>query len=1277
MYSNPINGGFNGTPELTSEMLQQMALDEESLKRDVELLESAASGNEAATPTASAPANPPQTQKQNPSKEGQNPFEVAFDALAAPGTGLNDYFIDEFNKLPGVEWKKRPAFENQLVQSVREISSLILPMIAFSAAGKRAGAKLHSKVNMGLGNDKAFQFFAKRGIEIGADAYVGFTNKLSETDENLTGMLKKSWAPALSWIPDSIATTDADTPDERRAKNITEGVGLGLITDLIGAGFKLVGASRGVKKATKWVPENELAKNNLPKLLPEEAALDADEAVDYYAKAQAKVDSALDEIGEYNLSKNVDLDTPLLGVHDIYDEYESGMRTLDDGGVLGASVDLVRIEKNIDSVYGRVGSVMTEGALKYGLEVDQGGETIIRGLAETLKDAGKYGYETAGGRYISHAEIMDAGERLAADLMKMDVPTMKRVLAPLSGIDPDTGVQVLKSDAYAGVFKAIKGYMDEFMNMDYVRAQAYTTTSFAGQVSDMAQGMRLMEGTAAVDRAQEQILDRLEFLMARKGITSYTRGRALNMLNLWNRVKTGFSGKSAEQLIKDEKTATLKAIQRIATESKSTIDTLRAVKEQRPEMLGPLMLAYEVTDGKVDTISKLNDWIRKKNSTFSRVLVDPNPEIQSAWTQGVWANIYNSVLSALITPVKAGLSNAVTLLERPIATALGASDAKTMRRGWYMYSGAFDTLQKGFSHMNQVYRRAAADPTSVGYIMRDDIVRANENELLIMRSFADAAEQNGDFGPSVMLEQIEAMNDLANHPWLRFSSNAMSAMDGFTRSVIGNWEARGKAFDTLNPNGLSVDKKMFRELADGAYREMFDETGIITDKAVEYASREISMNLDSPMVNSLSALIARLPVLKPFMMFNRTAVSMLQFTGSHNPLAHFVESLSKFDVPFERQSLENVQQLLSSRGITFDDNAPAVYETIRAELRGRKAIGTLAVTGAVGMVLNDNLRGNGHYDKEKQRLRREAGWKPRTYRGLDGKWYSYENLGAISDWIAITADIMDNFDTLEETSVATLLNKTGYLLSANLTNKSFLAGLEPMNDVLSGRPDALSRWGASFASSLVPGSGIRGEFSRLLTPQLKEVEQELSDLVANRNPILKNSLPDVHDWIDGGKVGMPDSIWTRIWNTYSPWKVHDGISPEKQFLIDVEFDARPSLRTNGRGVEYTNEQRSQVTDLMGQDGIFKKGIQDVMNGVEGKKFRQLYKEARKRGASVDVQDFMNVHIELRAALSGAKRYAESRIEDREEVARKQYVQKETSRRARQGDVDAILRLQQQ
>ena len=68
-------------------------------------------------------------------------------------------------------------------------------------------------------------------------------------------------------------------------------------------------------------------------------------------KAREKV---LDELGEYNLSKGADLDKPVLGVHDVYSDYEAAVRGLDNLGIVGAAVDEVRIARNIDSVYGRV-----------------------------------------------------------------------------------------------------------------------------------------------------------------------------------------------------------------------------------------------------------------------------------------------------------------------------------------------------------------------------------------------------------------------------------------------------------------------------------------------------------------------------------------------------------------------------------------------------------------------------------------------------------------------------------------------------------------------------------------------------------------------------------------------------------------------------------------------------------------------------------------------------------------------------------------------------------
>ena len=48
--------------------------------------------------------------------------------------------------------------------------------------------------------------------------------------------------------------------------------------------------------------------------------------------------------------------------------------------------------------------------------------------------------------------------------------------------------KVLGKTGYNAAMKAIKGYMDEFINMDKQKASAYLATSMAGEMSDIAEG---------------------------------------------------------------------------------------------------------------------------------------------------------------------------------------------------------------------------------------------------------------------------------------------------------------------------------------------------------------------------------------------------------------------------------------------------------------------------------------------------------------------------------------------------------------------------------------------------------------------------------------------------------------------------------------------------------------------------------------------------------------------------------------------------------------------
>ena len=318
------------------------------------------------------------------------------------------------------------------------------------------------------------------------------------------------------------------------------------------------------------------------------------------------------------------------------------------------------------------------------------GASLLKSFAKDLQDAGEYGYQATKSRFLTHAEIMSEGDELAARFLQMDLPELRRTLDGLSGVDADSGARVLNSSAYAGVAKAIKEYTSDYANMDIYRA-AGCLGPLAGQVSDIAQSVRLSGTDASVPRAQEMIRDRLALLMKVKAQTSYSRGRALNMLNLWKRAgrsKNSVDQKAALDAIKNEKNATLKALEKISKDVDGTLSTIEAVQKEKPEMLAPLMLAYEMTDGEINSISKLNQYVRHSTGTISKAFYDARPDMPSVWMQGVWSNIYNSVLSAISTPIKAGASNFALMIERPMATFIGAAatgETEALRRASYMY----------------------------------------------------------------------------------------------------------------------------------------------------------------------------------------------------------------------------------------------------------------------------------------------------------------------------------------------------------------------------------------------------------------------------------------------------------------------------------------------------------------------------------------------------------------------------------------------------------------
>ena len=1176
------------------------------------------------------------------SNEQRGFLGTVMDTLSAPGTGLNDYVTDELNKIPGLNLRKAAPFENKANQAVRELSSLLLPFIAMKRKAMQAGGLAQARVKSPIGERRLVKYLSEMGIDQGVGAYVDYTNKLNSFDDNFTTWVRKNWKNAPSFLfPTSHVITGDDGPDDVRRKNIIDGQMFGLYGSVLESAFKLGRAVLGGRRSTTWIPKSEKAQQILDQRPPEVDPMNVEETL---LQGANKHEETLDEIGNLNLANNPNRDRPLPGIDDVFDSEQIAARSVDDMGIHAAQVDAVRIDQNLGSVNGRLSSMVSEPVLEYGLK-ELPDRQIIKGLTEQITGA-TFDAKLADGTVITAKQMDEQGTRLAEILQ--DPLTEPGTLRGLLNEFKVEYTKVGKTVAGLGevgsnaVNKAIKGLMDEYLNLDAMKAQAYFTHSIAGQISDIAEGARYLESDAAMTHAKDRIFNRLHYLYAEQEIASRLRGQNQNLLNTMKLRRN-----NPEVLAEAARAAAINAeeiVMEASDNAQKFVNTLSEVVDERPEFAAPLMMAYEMSDGNIATMTQLNNWFRESFPAIQKYLWDEQPGIPNQIIQGANGILYNNTLAAISTAQNAAWGNGVLLTLKPLTIAAGAimgGDIPTLSRAIYGYRAAFDTFGKGLKHFGKVFTMASKDPSSVKYVIREDLATKQVEQLALGKSFAEAASARGEDGPLALYYIAETLQDMENNPVLRIGSNLLSATDGFTRAAMGNIEARMNSWDEFVQSGRAMTPADLKASNDAHYRQMLDSKGMITDEMVDYQTREIALNLDTDNVRAFSNLLQKNPWMKTQILFPRAMANVVSLFGKFSPVTAFIGDYKTLVRPGGLDNLpaEAVQKIMQQHGL----KNRAQLNMLRAEYRGRAAVGTAAVMYALDVWRDGRGRGDGSYDKARQRTRRQLNWENRTIQGDDGNWYSFAWLGPLGDWMALTFNVADNFyDGITENQAEEMFAKLGFVLSASITDKSMFGMMEPLFDMMSGNSSKMKRWAASYASRWTPLYGMQRDIAKIMDPALRELNDEFMDYYLNNNRLNPNfqQLPYAYDWFEGGKVGFPENPWVRGWNAIMPMKVYDGdISPEKQFLLDIKFDSRPSFNTGGNEIELDAAERSALFSKMGEEGLFKQLVGDIMKRKPYKEWKELLDRYRETGEPIDEKKVWNLYGEIDQALLKAKKSA--------------------------------------
>jgi hypothetical protein len=1180
----------------------------------------------------------------------------ATEYFTAPATGILDTLVGAYNMvMPGYDLPTLPKYQNEGAQLVRDLSSIVIPGMGMSSVLAKGGKAVAAARSGRLGaflRDPFVAWAGSNAANIGGGAVADLAAPVQGDVEGQTalGTIKETFPTWMGWIPDDLVVQEGENTDTVRLKNITEGGMFGAVGGLIEGLGRLSRGLRGMDSATKYVPKNELANQYFAKNQPT-VNLDVDETVD---NALFKVEGSRAEIGDYNTylagsRGELDESSIVFGKDDIlFSPAENGIRSVDDMGIVGAAVDVTRIDGNIETVYGRIRNPMSEAALKFSLNETGTIPRVMYGLGDQLRLAGDFDYVTTTGKYIDNSKIKNTVDRLTAEMLDMNPNQLKSVLRSFTKIEE--GLPVLDKTAEQAVKRTLNKTLKDLADLNQLRAYALTEGAMAGQISDFAMQMRLNDGTEGMLRTQEQMLDRIEFLMDLRGTTTYAKNKLVQVDDLVNKI-TGLSGKTADQKyarkILDQMTgeydASLEALELIQSDTRGMMQSLRQLSVERPLFLKPLATAYELTDGNVRSVSELNNYLRHSTGVIRKAFVDGNPEIPSVIMQGFHSTMFNSALSGAKTPIKAAVGNLSTWVFKPSAHVIGAfmqGNRREMDRAMYAYGSVMDTVNNAGQYMKQMWVRSAQDPTAI--LGRDEIVYKTEAQMDLFKATADAAAAEGNDGPTILYEIMKNQKDLAEHPWLRIGNRTMGTQDAWLQAVNGQMISRMRAYDKVTQSGLKPFSKADADkAAKEIYNQMFDEKGIIKDQQTLRMTADQTFSADNPISKGFQEISQRIPGLKPFLMFTRTPVNSLKYGASFQPVGAFIDKTKKFDLPFDEQPFVKVERLLQEEGVDIAKVDPqAEYTRLRNEYKGRAALGaSFVMLGAYGY-LSGNITGRaGLYDRTKQQARvKQNQWKPMTAFGV-----YYGDIPAVSDWLALTVDVLDNANSLQSYDVEETLRALGHIIGANISERTTLQNVEQFSDVLSGNPASIQRWASNVTfTSQFKVAGALGTMNQLMSPQLKAVENNFYQLLSNRIPG-KTGLPDKYDWIDGGKVNELGNPLHRIYNALSPFAYHERPSEVKEYLSQVEWDGHPGARSRSDGVPYTKAEQEQINQLMGEDGYFRKEVKRIMKKHPAEQVRQLFFEARSAGLSPAIDDIDTVHNQLDMALVRAKARAELKL----------------------------------
>ena len=304
---------------------------------------------------------------------------------------------------------------------------------------------------------------------------------------------------------------------------------------------------------------------------------------------------------------------------------------------------------------------------------------------------------------------------------------------------------------------------------------------------------------------------------------------------------------------------------------------------------------------------------------------------------------------------------------------------------------------------------------------------------------------------------------------MKFAQNQVSKMD---EDAIKNGgksmtpQERGSKVNAIISSEIAKRSDMMKSVEEGGLGlEDISDIDNISARSLEQARYGTFTNDAGAFADLAQAMVKKVPLLGLVFPFIRTPVNILKFSfdrASFGGMEVGRNILAKMpDMPMIKQTQDQLRLELNSR---------TPIEQARA--RGKIATATMINSTLLYMIFSnrDFITGGGPKNEAERRTLEQTGWQKYSFHFGD-KYAGYNGLDPFGTQFGVLVDLVEQFDSagsINSTVAEQVFAAATISLSRNVTDKSYLAGLQFITDALSEPDRKMERAVRNIAGGFVP-----------------------------------------------------------------------------------------------------------------------------------------------------------------------------------------------------------------